>query len=61
MAMTWAAQMFGLAYVIFVQPDRAGDVMAGMAHLTGIWGIGLSVLGIYVYKRSEEKRGGSGI
>ena len=35
MAMTWAAQMFGLAYVIFVQPDRAGDVMAGMAHLTG--------------------------
>ena len=61
MAMTWAAQMFGLAYVIFVQPDRAGDVMAGMAHLTGIWGIGLSVLGIYVYKRSEEKRGGSRI
>lgn len=56
MAVTWAAQMLGLAYTIFVNPSEAGQVMEAMSHLTGIWGIGLSVLGIYVYKRSEEKR-----
>lgn len=56
MAMTWAAQMFGLAYVIVADPARAGEIMAGTAQLTGIWGIGLSVLGIYVYKRSEDKK-----
>jgi hypothetical protein len=56
MAFTWAAQMFGLAYTIFATPEQAGLVMEGMSHLTGIWGIGLSVLGIYVYKRSEEKK-----
>lgn len=56
MAFTWAAQMFGLAYTIFANPAEAGAVMQAMSHLTGIWGIGLSVLGIYVYKRSEDKR-----
>ncbi len=56
MAITWAAQMLGLAYVIIFDPTRAGEVMTGMSHMTGIWGIGLSVLGIYVYKRSEDKK-----
>ena len=56
MACTWAAQMFGLAYTIFTNPQEAGQVMSAMSHLTGIWGIGLSVLGIYVYKRSEDKK-----
>jgi hypothetical protein len=56
MALTWAAQMFGLAYVIVFIPDKAGSIMHGMAALSTIWGVGLSVLGIYVYKRSEDKK-----
>lgn len=55
MAFTWAAQMFGIAYVIIFQTDKAGVVMAAMSNLSAIWAVGLSVLGIYVYKRSEEK------
>ncbi|MGH1403615.1 MAG: 3TM-type holin [Alphaproteobacteria bacterium] len=55
MALTWAAQMFGIAYVIIFETDKAGVVLAAMSNLSAIWGIGLSVLGIYVYKRSEEK------
>lgn len=58
MAATWAAQMFGIAYVIIFDTPRAGEVMAAMASLSAIWGVGLSVMGIYVYKRSEEKRAG---
>lgn len=56
MATTWAAQMFGLAYVIVFRTSEAHLVIEAMESLGMIWGIGLSVLGIYVYKRSEEKR-----
>ncbi len=55
MAATWAAQMFGIAYVIIFETDKAGVVMAAMGNLSAIWAVGLSVLGIYVYKRSDEK------
>lgn len=55
MAFTWAAQMFGIAYVIIFDTDKAGVVMAAMGNLSAIWAVGLSVLGIYVYKRSAEK------
>lgn len=57
MAGTWAAQMFGIAYVIIFDTDKAGVVMAAMGNLSAIWAVGLSVLGIYVYKRSDEKLG----
>lgn len=56
MAFTWAAQMFGIAYVIIFETHRAGEVMAAMASLSAIWAVGLSVLGIYVYKRSDDKK-----
>ncbi len=47
--------MFGIAYVIIFDTDKAGVVMAAMGNLSAIWAVGLSVLGIYVYKRSAEK------
>ena len=55
MALTWAAQMFAVAYVIVFETDKAGVVLAAMGSLSAIWAVGLSVLGIYVYKRSEDK------
>ncbi len=61
MALTWAAQMFGVAYVIVFETERAGMVMSAMSSLSAIWAVGLSVLGIYVYKRSEEKKITGGI
>lgn len=56
MAFTWAAQMLAIAYVIIFETAQAGVVMSAMASLSAIWGVGLSVLGIYVYKRSEDKK-----
>lgn len=56
MALTWAAQMFGIAYVIVFDTQRSGEVLNAMASLSAIWAVGLSVLGIYVYKRSEDKK-----
>lgn len=55
-AMTWAAQMFAIAYVIVFETNQAALVIEAVQSLGTIWAVGLSVLGIYVYKRSEEKR-----
>ncbi len=56
MAITWALQMGALAYAIVFMPEQAGLILQSMDSLGLIWSVGLSVLGIYVYKRSEEKR-----
>ena len=56
MAITWAAQMLAIAYVITFKTAQAGVVLAARSSLSAIWAVGLSVLGIYVYKRSEDKR-----
>lgn len=56
MAVTWAAQMMGLAYVVVFETEKANEVLEGMESLSTIWAVGLSVLGVYVYKRSEEKK-----
>lgn len=57
MAATWGAQMLALAYTIIARPSEAGGILNAMEGLGLIWSVGLSVLGIYVYKRSDEKRG----
>lgn len=57
MAATWAAQMFGVAYIIVFRTEEASLVLEAVESLSMIWTVGLSVLGIYVYKRSEDKRG----
>ncbi len=56
-ALTWGAQMFALAYIIIFETSQAALVIESIERLGTIWAVGLSVLGVYVYKRSEEKRG----
>lgn len=56
MAFTWGAQMFGLAYVIVFQTEKAAYILEATAALSTIWAVGLSVLGVYIYKRSEDKK-----
>jgi hypothetical protein len=54
-AVSWACQMLAVAFTIFEEPEKANTVTAAMSNLDTIWTVGLSVLGIYVYKRSQEK------
>jgi steroid 5-alpha reductase family enzyme len=56
MALTWLAQMGAIAWVIVADPVQANLIITAMTSLGTIWSVGLSVLGIYVYKRSEDKR-----
>ena len=56
MAATWGAQMMAVAYVIVADPGAAGSVLNAMEGLSTIWAVALSVLGVYVYQRSAEKK-----
>lgn len=56
MAISWAAQMLGLAYMMVFRTDQLQVILASLDSLIVIWAMGLSVLGVYVYKRSEEKK-----
>ena len=56
MALTWAAQMFGVAYIMIFNTREAVLVIEAIESLGTIWAVALSVLGIYVYKRSDEKK-----
>lgn len=55
------AQMMAIAYVILFEPQWAAEVINSMAALSTIWGVGLAVLGVYVYKRSDEKKIAAGV
>lgn len=55
-AVTWGAQMLALAYVVVFETERAALVLQAMESLGTIWAVGLSVLGVYVYKRSQDKK-----
>lgn len=54
-AASWGAQMFAVAFVILFKTDKAASVINAMESLSTSWAAGLSVLGIYVYRRSSEK------
>ncbi len=57
MALTCFAQMMAVAYIIVFSTGTAYLVLQAVESLSVIWTVGLSVLGIYVYRRSDEKRG----
>lgn len=56
MAASWAAQMGALAWVSVTDPGKAASLITAMSNLGTIWGVGLSVLGLYVYGRTKEKQ-----
>jgi len=58
-AVTWGMLMGAVAYTVVADPRNAGAVVEAVGSLSAIWTVGLSVLGIYVYKRSDEKRAAS--
>jgi DNA-directed RNA polymerase subunit F len=56
MAFTWTLQMSALAYIMVFEIAQASLVIEAVESLSAIWAVALSVLGIYVYKRSEDKK-----
>jgi len=67
-AFTWSAQMIGLmiivGYVVVKSPTSASAVISALAGLLGplmvLWGVALSILGVSISKRSQDKQVAAG-
>jgi len=67
-ALTWTVQMLGLVagvvWAIAVEPARAGEMIGALAALVGAltaqWAVALTVLGVQVHKRSQDKQVAAG-
>ncbi len=59
-ALTWAALMLGIVYVMAVHPQYTAEIINAVTNLTPMWGTALAVLGINVAKRSQDKQVAAG-
>lgn len=53
---SWTMTMAAVVFVIVTDPGAASAVIVALADLSIMWSVALSVLGLYVYKRSEDKK-----
>lgn len=60
-SITWFLQMLALSIVIVLYPTEAPEIIGAMAGLSAMWGIALSILGISVSKRSQDKAVAAGM
>lgn len=61
LVLSWMMVWFGIAYLIFVHPTEVGEVVKALADTTVLWGIALSVLGVQIHKRSQDKQLTAGV
>ncbi len=59
--LVWSVQMSALSWVMVTDPAKAVALITAMAQLTALWGVALSILGVAVVKRSEDKQVAAGL
>lgn len=69
LTITWTVQtvaiVVAICHVVFVAPEKTGEVINALAALVGAlavqWSVALAVLGINITKRSQDKHAAAGI
>lgn len=61
MCVAWVLLFFGLTVVMIAHPEKATAVVNSIVALTPLFGIGLTVLGINIHKRSQDKQVSAGV
>lgn len=56
----WFLQMLAVSAVIVWKPLDAVPIITALAQLTALWGVALTILGVAVAKRSEDKQVAAG-
>jgi hypothetical protein len=56
MCVAFTTQMLAVTYSIIIEPQYTAEIVTALGSLSIIWSVGLSVLGVYVWKRSDEKQ-----
>lgn len=54
-------QMFAASAIIVFNPEQAKAVLEGLAALAALWFVALTVLGVNITKRSQDKQAAAGI
>lgn len=54
-------QMLAVSAIIVFKPEQAKAVLEGLAALGVLWGVALTVLGVNINKRSQDKQAAVGI
>lgn len=60
MAFTWGLQMLGLTVAVALYPERGAELIKAAGELTFMWSVALSMVGVYVKGRSDEKKAAAG-
>ncbi len=55
MALTWTIQALGLLLGAIAKPELAAEIIQAAADLTTMWGVALTVVGVAVKSRSDDK------
>lgn len=55
MAATWAVQALGLFAAVVFKPELAAKIIEAAGQLTTMWGVALTVVGVAVKARSDDK------
>lgn len=61
MALTWTLQTVGLMVAVVLQPSLGAALLQAAADLTTLWGIALTVVGVAVKARSDDKARAMGL
>jgi hypothetical protein len=59
--LAWVMLFFGVAFVMIFKPSQAADVVSAVVALTPLFGIALTVLGVGIHKRSQDKQVSAGL
>lgn len=54
--LAWSLLFLGLFIVMVVSPEKASEVINSVVAMTPLFGIALTVLGINIHKRSQDKQ-----
>jgi len=57
---TWFLMWCMVAYTIIFNPDKSVEVLGALSKTAEMWVVALSVIGVYVYKRSQDKEVAAG-
>ncbi|MFM2590052.1 3TM-type holin [Vibrio sp. TBV020] len=57
----WTSLFFGIALLMLIHPEHTEAAFTGAAKLTGLFSVALTVLGLNIHKRSQDKQVSSGV
>lgn len=60
MVLSWLMVWGGIMFTIFSDPANANLVINALSSTTVLWGVALSVLGVQIHKRSQDKQVAAG-